>query len=174
MLPPNAASASIDSERIRFESEKPGAKVKESGYKVQDIKLPCRERERELEKIHRRSRELMLSPRFHDSMAARDASMDRRMPRAAMGAAPSAAVDSDHSVASSVGSGVAVESWKPMPPPPPLPPHPPPPPHHHHHHQGPLTAPPPLPPRIHSPPNGNGMHSSRYGALPSERDTTIS
>ena len=82
LLPPNAATASIDSERIRFvrtpkrmesaASEKPGSKRRDPDQSERSQKYFCRERERELEKIHRRSRELMLSPRFHDSMVARE------------------------------------------------------------------------------------------------------
>jgi hypothetical protein len=124
----------------------------------------------------------MLSPRFHDTnlsrssrgndleRSSREGSMDRRgggvAAAAAARAAAVAGMESDHSVTSSVGSGVVNEGWKPMAPP--LPPHPPSvtavAAHHAHHHHppNPLIAPPPLPPRIHSPLNGNILHSNRY------------
>lgn len=98
-----------------------------------------RERERELEKIHRRSRELMLSPRILDSVnstiRSREGSADRMTRKT-----------------NSSPSGVALDGWKPAPP---SSHH-----HHHHHHLLQSQAPPPLPPRLHSPISTNGHSSS--------------
>ena len=108
------------------------------------INSDIRERERELERIHRRSRELMLSPRIADLQhqlqspppplpnRSRDSSLDR------------------------LTNGGRHEEWIRHP-------------HdqrrgHHHRPPAPLVSPPPLPPRIHSPQNSVTSQGSSISA----------
>eukprot|EP00095_Tigriopus_kingsejongensis_P000014 snap_masked-scaffold342_size201858-processed-gene-1.3 protein:Tk00014 transcript:snap_masked-scaffold342_size201858-processed-gene-1.3-mRNA-1 annotation:"hypothetical protein D910_10177" len=104
-----------------------------------------RERERELEKIHRRSRELMLSPRILDSVngRSREGSMDRMARRANVSP-----------------SGVPLDGWKPAAP------------GSHHHLLSSQAPPPPLPPRLHSPSSTNGHSSSSSLRYKSPSPTT--
>eukprot|EP00094_Tigriopus_californicus_P005385 TCALIF_05192-PA protein Name:"Similar to PPFIBP1 Liprin-beta-1 (Homo sapiens)" AED:0.11 eAED:0.09 QI:0/0.6/0.33/0.83/0.4/0.5/6/102/1020 len=94
-----------------------------------------RERERELEKIHRRSRELMLSPRILDSVnttiRSREGSTDRMTRKT-----------------NSSPSGVALDGWKPAPPSS----------HHHHHHHHLYKSPSPIGNNSQM-----GMHHAHHG-----------
>ncbi len=120
-----------------------------------------RERERELEKIHRRSRELMLSPRggggggsFHhmDSSGRSRESSNDRMGRSVM---QQQQQQQQHSPGVVTSPPPHLDGWKPPPPPPP-------PPHQGSQPASPNSnAPPPLPPRIHSPP-ANSQRCANY------------